>query len=294
MTNLQHSRIKEDFFRQSVLNAVAALGMVALLATVTFAGSASAQSLLDKIKNGETIRLGFSNEPPFANPGANNEPLGWVNAIAVDVLKKLGTTKVEPVVAEWGSLVPGISAGRFDIITGGMYVLPDRCHNVLFTEPLAVLSAAFLVPKGNPQNLHSYKDLHEKGLTVATGAGWDDVENARKAGIPDDKILQVAGSAEVLQAVKASRAAAGVGDYFTMKEFAGKDAKVEVTDPLPDTPKGYPALAFLPDQQATVDAFNEVLKDYLGSDEMLKSVGTYGYNKINLPDGTTAAQLCKG
>ncbi|WP_254017916.1 ectoine/hydroxyectoine ABC transporter substrate-binding protein EhuB [Mesorhizobium escarrei] len=266
---------------------------MAALATVTFTGSASAQSLLDKIKNGETIRLGFSNEPPFANPGANNEPLGWVNVMTLDILKKLGPTKVEPVVAEWGSLIPGMHAGRFDIITGGMFVLPDRCRNVLFTEPLAVASAALIVPKGNPQDLHSYKDVREKSLTVATGAGWDDVENARKAGIADDKILQVAGSAEVLQAVKAGRAAAGVGDYFTMKEFAGKDASLDVTDPLPDSPKGYPALAFLLNQQAAVDAFNAVLKGYLGSNEMMESVGKYGYTKTNLPDGTTTAQLCK-
>ncbi|PBB95676.1 ectoine/hydroxyectoine ABC transporter substrate-binding protein EhuB [Mesorhizobium sp. WSM3862] len=272
---------------------VAAFAM-AVLAAVSFAGSASAQSLLDKIKNGETVRLGFSNEPPFSIPGPNNEPLGWVNAMALDLLKKLGTTKVEPVVTEWGSLIPGMHAGRLDIITGGMYILPDRCRNVLFTEPLAVLSAALIVPKGNPQNLRSYKDLRDKGLTVATGAGWDDVQNARKAGIPDEKILQVAGSAEVLQAVKAGRAAAGVGDYFTMKEFAAKDASMDVTDLLPDSPKGYPALAFLPNQQATVDAFNAVLKDYLASKEMMESVGKYGYTKTNLPDGTTAAQLCKG
>ncbi|WP_245322570.1 ectoine/hydroxyectoine ABC transporter substrate-binding protein EhuB [Mesorhizobium sp. WSM3882] len=264
------------------------------LATVALAGSASAQSLLDKIRNGETVRLGFSNEPPFSIPGPNNEPLGWVNAMALDLLKKLGTTKVEPVVTEWGSLIPGMHAGRLDIITGGMYILPDRCRNVLFTEPLAVLSAALIVPKGNPENLRSYKDLRDKGFIVATGAGWDDVQNARKAGIPDEKILQVAGSAEVLQAVKAGRAAAGVGDYFTMKEFAAKDPSMDVTDLLPDSPKGYPALAFLPNQQATVDAFNTALKDYLASKEMMESVGKYGYTKPNLPDGTTAAQLCKG
>ncbi|RWF89768.1 ectoine/hydroxyectoine ABC transporter substrate-binding protein EhuB [Mesorhizobium sp.] len=279
-------------FKRAVLKS-AILG-VAALTTIAFAGPSSAQSLLDKIKNGETIRLGFSNEPPFANPGKNNEPLGWVNAMALDILKMLGSAKVEPVVTEWGSLIPGMHADRFDIITGGMYILPDRCKNVLFTEPVGVLSAALIVPKGNPENLRSYKDLREKGLVVVTGAGWDDVVNARNAGIAEDHILQVAGSAEVLQAVKAGRAAAGVGDYFTLKEFAEKDASVDVTDPLPDTPKGYPAFAFLSNQQAAVDAFNAALKDYLGSDQMMKSVGEYGYAKVNLPDGTTAAQLCKG
>jgi polar amino acid transport system substrate-binding protein len=40
---------------------MAALG-IAALTPGAIGGSASAQSLLEKIKNGDTIRLGFSNE----------------------------------------------------------------------------------------------------------------------------------------------------------------------------------------------------------------------------------------
>ncbi|TIT74751.1 MAG: ectoine/hydroxyectoine ABC transporter substrate-binding protein EhuB, partial [Mesorhizobium sp.] len=50
---------------------------------------------------------------------------------------------------------------------------------------------------------------------------------------------------------------------------------------------------FLPNQQAEVGAFNAVLKDYIGSDKMMASVGKYGYTKATLPDGTTAAELCE-
>ncbi|MER8899562.1 ectoine/hydroxyectoine ABC transporter substrate-binding protein EhuB [Mesorhizobium sp. M0676] len=278
---------------------MAALGIAAMV-IAPFAGLASAQSLLDKIKNGETVRIGFSNEIPWAYPGENNEPLGFVNAMAVDILNKLGTTKVEPVVTEWGSLIPGLQAGRFDIITGGMYITPDRCRNVLFTEPLAKVTGALLVPKGNPEGLRSYNDLRDKGLTMVTGSGWTAVKNAQTAGIADNKIMQVAGAAEVLQAVKAGRAAAGVGDYFTMKAFADKDPSVEIVDPLIGRaedglfPAGYVGLAFPPDQQATVDAFNEVLKAYTGSDQMLESVGKYGFTKAMLRDDTKAAEICKG
>ena len=107
--------------------------------------------------------------------------------------------------------------------------------------------------------------------------------------------MQVAGPAEILQAVKAGRAAGGGGTYFTMKEFADKDDAVELADPFtPPVIDGYPGLAFLPTQQAEVDAFNAALKDYIGSDEMMESVGEYGYSKANLPDGTTTEKLCAG
>ncbi|MER8563379.1 ectoine/hydroxyectoine ABC transporter substrate-binding protein EhuB [Mesorhizobium sp. M0578] len=273
---------------------MAALG-IAAMTIASLAGSASAQSLLEKIKNGETVRIGFSNEVPWAYPGENNEPLGFVNAMTIDILKKLGTTKVEPVVTEWGSLIPGLQAGRFDIITGGMFILPERCRNVLFTEPLGTFADGLIVPKGNPERLHSYEDVRDKGLTFVTAAGYEAVKIAKKVGIADDKVMQVAGPAEIVQAVKAGRAAAGGGDYFTMKEFADKDDSVELANPYTSsaTP-GYPALAFLPNQQAEVDAFNSVLKDYIGSDEMMKSVGKYGYTKTNQPDGTKTAERCKG
>lgn len=280
--------------RRAILRAMAALG-VATLAMVTFAGSASAQSLLDKIKKGETVRIGFSNEVPWAYPGENNEPLGFVNGMTLDILKKLGTTKVEPIVTEWGSLIPGLQAGRFDIITGGMYILPERCRNVLFTEPIGKFPDALIVPKGNPENLHTYLDVRDKGLTMVTGAGYESVPAAKKLGIPDDKVLQVAGPVEIVQAVKAGRAAVGSGDYFTMKEFVDKDASLELV-PGPLVPGARilsSGLAFPLDEQATVDAFNAVLKDYVGSDQMMMTVGKYGYSKVNLPDSTKAAEYCK-
>lgn len=279
---------------RSFLRGIGALGATAIL-IATVAGSASAQSLLEKIKAGETIRIGFSNEIPWAYPGDNNQPLGFVNAMAIDILERLGTTKIEPVVTEWGALIPGLQAGRFDIITGGMYILPERCRNALFTEPLGTFADALLVPNGNPDDLHSFDDIRDKGLTLVTGAGYNTVKNAREVGIADDKIMQVAGPAEILQAVKAGRAAGGGGTYFTMKEFADKDDAVELADPFtPPVIDGYPGFAFLPNQQAEVDAFNAVLKDYVGSEDMMESVKPYGYSEVNLPDGTTTAQLCDG
>nr|WP_245449086.1 ectoine/hydroxyectoine ABC transporter substrate-binding protein EhuB [Phyllobacterium sophorae] len=272
---------------------MAALGITAM-AFASFAGSASAQSLLEKIKSGETIRLGFTNEPPSAYPGENNEPLGLVNAMTLDILKKMGTTKIEPVVTEWGALIPGLQAGRFDIVTGGMWINPERCRNVLFSEPIATSNGAMIVPKGNPKNLHSYEDVRDKGLTLAAGAGDTAVKGAQKIGIADDKIMQVAGPAEIVQAVKAGRAAAGALFNLTANALSAKDPSIEVADPYtPPTPSNYPAIAFSLKEQAAVDAFNAVLKDYLGSDEMMKAVGKYGYTKAMLPDGNTTAEACK-
>jgi polar amino acid transport system substrate-binding protein len=176
-----------------------------------------------------------------------------------------------------------------------MYILPERCRNALFTEPLGTFADALLVKTGNPDDLHSFDDIRDKDLKLVTGAGYNTVKNAKNVGLTDEQIMQVAGPAEILQAVKAGRAAGGGGTYFTMKSFADKDDAVELADPFtPPVIDGYPGLAFLPNQQEEVDAFNAALKEYIGSDEMMKSVGEYGYSKANLPDGTSTAELCAG
>ncbi|MER8899641.1 ectoine/hydroxyectoine ABC transporter substrate-binding protein EhuB [Mesorhizobium sp. M0676] len=272
---------------------MAAVG-IAAVAIGSMAGSASAQSLLDKIKSGETIRIGFSNQPPWAYPGENNEPLGFVNAMALDILKKLGTTKVESIVTEWGALIPGMQAGRFDIITGGMYIIPERCRNVLFSDPILKLNDVLIVPKGNPKGLHSYDDVRDKGATFVTGAGYTAVTAAKEVGIPDDKLMQVADDVAIAQAVKVGRADAGSGNYLSMKRVIEKEDSLELADPFTAPRKpSYSALAFPLTEQATVDAFKTAMKDYLGSDEMMASVEKYGYDKTMLPDGTATAALCQ-
>ncbi|PBB28964.1 ectoine/hydroxyectoine ABC transporter substrate-binding protein EhuB [Mesorhizobium sp. WSM3882] len=271
---------------------MAAFGAMAL-AFGSMAGAAWAESLLDKIKNGEPIRIGYSNDAPWAFPGENNEPLGISNSVLLPVLKKMGATKIESVVTEWGSLIPGLQAGRFDLIADAMYILPARCRNVLFTDPIASVKQAMVVPKGNPKEVHSLEDLRDKGLTFVTGAGFDDVALAKKLGIPDAKIMQVAGYTEIAQAVKAGRADGGGGEYLGMKKAVGDEDRLELAKPYIQSGKpGYPAYAFPLNEQATVDAFNSAMKGYLRSDEMMAAVGKYGYDETILPDGTKTADLC--
>jgi polar amino acid transport system substrate-binding protein len=194
------------------------LAGVTVVATLALTGSFTwADSIMDRIKAGKSIRIGFANEVPWAYPGENNTPLGFANAFALGVLKRMGYTNIEPVVTEWGGLIPGLQANRFDIITGGMYILKSRCENVNFAEPLGVFGDAFIVPKGNPKGIQTYQDIKQKGSVLATGAGYNIVEVAKKEGIDEANIMQVPGPTEILAAVKSGRADAGGVTFFSVR-----------------------------------------------------------------------------
>ncbi|ESY44127.1 MULTISPECIES: ectoine/hydroxyectoine ABC transporter substrate-binding protein EhuB [unclassified Mesorhizobium] len=282
------------FFRHVLLKGAVALSAAAVVAG-SLAAPAAANSLLDKIKAGEPIRIGYSNDAPWAYSGDNNEPQGIGNTVVLAVLKKLGATKFEPVVTEWGSLIPGLQAGRFDLISDGMYVRPERCRNVLFTEPYAAVTDALVVPAGNPKGLTSLEDIRDKGATVVTGSAFASLKNARDAGISDEQIMQVPGYAEIIQAMKAGRVDAGVGDYLGLKKAIHNDEKLQLaTSTSKPNQTGFPAVAFPLDDRASVDAFNAALKEYVGSAEMLTAVGNDGYDKSLLPGDAKTADLCKG
>ena len=172
---------------KTILAGVAAITMGAAVA--------NAGPLMDRIEAGEPIRIGFANEIPFAYPGDDGSPKGFVNAHALGVLAKMGYDNIEPVQTEWGGLIPGLNAGRFDIVTGGMNILASRCENIAFSEPMAKVGDAFIVAPGNPKKIGNYESLAENDAIMVTGAGYSNIEAAKAAGVAEDKIMQVPGQA---------------------------------------------------------------------------------------------------
>lgn len=269
---------------------VAGIGVLALGAVAANAGP-----LTDRIEAGEPIRIGFANEIPFAYPGEDGSPKGFVNVFTLGVLKKMGYDKIEPVQTEWGGLIPGLNAGRFDIVTGGMNILASRCENIAFSEPMVKVGDAFIVAPGNPKKIGDYKSLTDSGAVMVTGAGYSNIEAAKAAGVTEANIMQVPGPTEILAAVKAGRADAGAGTYFTMKQLADSSGgTVEATDPnaMPEESFNWAGIGFRKDDQDFLDKFNAAMKEYLGSEEMLKAVAEYGYDEASLPGDKTTEWVC--
>ncbi|WP_028241508.1 ectoine/hydroxyectoine ABC transporter substrate-binding protein EhuB [Stutzerimonas azotifigens] len=249
---------------------------------------------LDKIKESGSVRIGYANETPFAYTALDGSVTGESPEIVRKVFERMGIEKIEPVLTEWGSLIPGLRAGRFDLIAAGMYITPERCKQVIFTDPQYQLPDTLLVKAGNPKNLHSYEDIAKSGAKLAIMAGTVNLAYARDGGISDDQILQVPDTAAQLQAVRSGRADAAVGTQLTMKGLAEKGGdSLEAIAEFKDDPAhtGYGALAFRPEDTALRDAINAELKGWLGSEEHLATVAPFGFDQSNVTD-KTAAQLC--
>jgi len=270
-------------------------GRLALACALLTGLAAGAQaSTLDKVKDSSSVRIGYANETPFAYTALDDSVTGESPEIVKKIFERMGVEKINPVLTEWGSLIPGLRASRFDLIAAGMYITPERCKQVLFTDPHYQLPDTLLVKTGNPKGLHSYEDIAKSGAKVAIMSGTVNLGYARNSGITDEQILQVPDTTAQLQAVRAGRADAAVGTQLTMKGLADKGGdSVEAIAEFKDDPAhtGYGALAFRPEDKELRDAVNAELKKWLGSEEHLATVGPFGFDQSNITD-KTAAELC--
>lgn len=269
-------------------------GIIVSAALALTVGSALAGPLEDRVAAGETIRLGFAAAAPWAHPGEDGEPLGFVNQITIDLLGKMGHTNIEAVVTDWSGLIPSLMAGRVDIITGGMYILNARCENIDFSEPIGQFGNAFIVPEGNPEGLQTYEDIKNAGVVLAAVAGYVNVEEALKVGIADDNIMQLPGTTEVLAAVKSGRAAIGAMTFLEAADIAKKTDGIDATDTnaLPKWTFNWVGIGFHPEDDGFREAFNEGMAGYLGSEQMMADVAQYDYVAGNIPDNTKTEWIC--
>lgn len=271
----------------------AALALL-LLAT----GPAFAETTLERVQQTGTVRIGYANEAPFAYTTLDGKITGESPEIARVIFAKLGVEKVKGVLTEWGSLIPGLRAGRFDVIAAGMFILPKRCEQVAFTDPHYRLGQGFLVKAGNPEDLHSYTDVATKtGVTLSVLAGAVERNYAREAGIPDDRVLVMPNTAAQVQAVRAGRSDAAAQTALAIRRMAKKGGDtVEPAKPFTNDPAhvGYGAFAFRKEDRALRDAFNAKLQEWLGSKEHLATIAPFGFTRNELPGKVTAAKLCAG
>src|SRR5258708_37562708 len=149
---------RKNFSRRASLVGLALLGAASVTAASAFA-TAQAETTLERAKKQGFIRIGFANEAPFAYATPDGKLTGEAPEIAKVILKKMGIPEVDGVLTEFGSLIPGVKAHRFDIIAAGMVINPERCQAIGFSEPSYGIGEALLVQNGNTTKNHDLLKL---------------------------------------------------------------------------------------------------------------------------------------
>jgi polar amino acid transport system substrate-binding protein len=257
---------------------------------------------LQKAMASKSVRIGFANEAPFGYDDVETgEVTGEAPEVAREILSRMGIYQVDGVLTEFGALIPGLRAGRFDIIASGMYILPQRCEQITFSNPTYSVGEAFAVRAGNPLSLHSYQDVvGNKEAKVGVVSGAIESNYASAMGIPQDRVIVFPNPASGLEGLIARRIDALAGTRLTVANLLQKtQGGVEMAAPFEDPEidgkkvRGYGAFGFRKEDQDFVNAFNAELKNYIGTRRHLNLVRRFGFDEYDMPGNVTASELCQ-
>ena len=256
-------------------------------------------SLLQTLQERGSVTVGFAGEAPYSFM-ENGELTGATVALHREIFGNLGIETVEGVNADFGALIPGLQANRFDVVSAGMSILPERCEQAAFSEPEFNYTTALMVEEGNPMNLTDMQSVADSGARLATMTGAIESDYATELGIDS---MQVATPQDGMDAVTSGRADvfALTGISLNWMKNNNPDAPVEVTQSFVAEINGVPQVGaggtvFRTDDKDLLDAYNEELAKITSDPEKyLSIVGEFGLTEEEMPDPElTTADLCAG
>jgi len=193
-------------------------------------------------------------------------------------------------------MIPGLQARRFDAVTAGLFMKPERCAAVVYSEPVLCDAEAFALKKGNPKNLKSFQDIAANpDVKIGAPGGGTEEKLALEAGVPRDRVIVVPDGQSGLKMLQDGRI-----DVYSLPVLSinalvtqAKDPSLEVVAPVVGAPVYCDGAAFRKGDEALRDAFDVKLAELKKSGEFAKIIEPYGFSAAAAMS-TSREKLCAG
>ena len=274
---------------------IAGAAGLAILSAITASSAVAEDQKLDQLRAQGFARVAIGNEPPYTSVSADGKVSGAAPDVARAIFKRLGVPDIVASISEYGAMIPGLQAGRFDAITAGLFMKPERCAAVAYSEPILCDAEALLVKKGNPKGFKSYEDIAKDGkATVGAPGGGTEEKLALNAGVPRDRVIVVPDGQSGLKMVQDGRIDAYSLPVLSIHDLMKKasDPNLEIVAPVIGAPVYCDGAAFRKQDASLRDAFDVELKKMKESGEFAKIIEPYGFS-AQAAMSTSREKLCE-
>ncbi|MFP4030370.1 MAG: transporter substrate-binding domain-containing protein [Desulfococcaceae bacterium] len=164
------------------------LAAVVLVFVLTFAGIGFAgetqrklvqESTIEQVLKRGVLRVGMSTFVPWAMRDKNGELIGF----EIDVAKKLAEdmgVEVEFVPTKWAGIIPALLTGKFDVIIGGMGIVPKRNLKVNFSVPYDYSGMSMVANKEVAPDYDDIEDFNKPEATIVARLGSTAADAAKR------------------------------------------------------------------------------------------------------------------
>jgi polar amino acid transport system substrate-binding protein len=265
---------------------------------------AAAETTKERVLSEGKIVVGMYNQSPWAFKNEQGDVLGFNADVIRAALAPLGVKKLEVIVSQFPAMIPGLQARRFDVVAAGLYITPERCRLVAFSDPDLKLSDTAIVKSGNPLKVTSYADVAKRPeIRMGTTRGSVLAQNAALAGVATERQILFQDNQSVMSALLADRIDVAVFStatavaVLTSQKLPGVERVSTFqgyVQPNGQEKVGYSAVAFRLEDFDLRDLYNTQLAELKRNGKMAEIMKRYGFSDTETAPSLSQAQLCAG
>jgi len=190
------------------------------------------ESTLEQVLQRGVLRVGMDTFVPWAMRDKTGQLIGFEIDVATRLAADMGV-KVEFVPTKWSGIIPALLTGKFDVIIGGMGIIPSRNLKVNFSQPYDYSGMSLVANKKLAAGFNKLEDFNRPDVILAVKLGSTSVMAAKKY-MPKATLRQFDGEAQIYQEVINGKAHAAVASAPT-PAFQAIDHPDTLFLPIKDT-----------------------------------------------------------
>ena len=183
-----------------------------LVISMGLAGAAAAGKIQQELTGESTIenalkrgvlRVGLSTFVPWAMKDKTGKLIGFEIDVANRLAQDTGV-KIEFVPTKWAGIIPALLTGKFDVIIGGMGILPQRNLKVNFTIPYDYSGMSIVAHKQLAAGFKRLEEFNRPEVKIAARLG-STAEMAVRKHMPQAKLKLFDDESQVIQELRSGR-----------------------------------------------------------------------------------------
>ncbi|MCK1353843.1 transporter substrate-binding domain-containing protein [Bradyrhizobium sp. CW7] len=189
------------------------------------------------------------------------------------ILEEVGVTKFAGQMMEYGAMIPAIQSKRATLSSSGaLFIQPERCQAVIFSNPVSCGGEAFILPGSLVGKVHSYKEVAEQSLKVGVCGGCTQQKLSIAAGVKAENIVIFPDGTSGMKLLADKRIDLLAHDTATAVDLQKRLSNSSVTQVVhvADTKLSCAAAAFSKDSVELRNAYNEGLRKIIASGKHLE------------------------
>ena len=137
------------------------------------------ESTLEQVLQRGVLRVGMSTFVPWAMKDKSGQLIGFEIDVARRLAKDMGV-EVEFVPTKWSGIIAALTTGKFDVIIGGMGILPKRNRKVNFSIPYDYSGMSMVAHKQLADGFSRLEDFNRPEINIAARLGSTAADAAKK------------------------------------------------------------------------------------------------------------------